>query len=131
MILYRMDKWKFWSELFASNKKLIVAIVEIIGGLITRESYLLLKNPDTSRFRMFLARAIITFFLCLVLNTYLVDVTPKYHFAILGVFAICCVPVLEWFLNSFLPGFLKSFKSAAIKYLLTVIQNVKKEEEDK
>lgn len=124
-MIIRMNKWDFFNQLFASNKRVVVAIVEILGGLITRESYLLLKRPGTSKFRLFLSRAVITVFLCLLFNSYLEELIPKYHYIILGLLAISCIPLLEWFLQSLLPGLLKASKQAIIKSLTGIADKLK------
>lgn len=125
-----MDKYDFWTNLFATNKRLVIALIEIIGGLITRESYYLLKTPHVSKFRQFLARAVITLFLCLLLNGYLSELSPKYHFLLLGILAISCVPILDWFLKSFLPGALTAMKAFAIKWLIGLADQAKKQNKD-
>lgn len=126
----KMNNYDFWAVLFASNKKLIVSIVIVFGGLITRESYFLLKKPGASKFKMFLARAVITFFLCLLLNSYIASWTPTFHFLVLGLFALSCIPILDWFLNSLLPAALVSLKKIGVNWLVNIADKYKNEEKN-
>jgi hypothetical protein len=122
-----MNNHYFWNELFASNKQFAVAIIEVFGALITRESYYLLKRPGVSRFKQFLARAVITIFLSILVNGYLAEWTPKYHFLLLGLFSISCIPILDWFLKSLLPGALVALKTFAIKWIIGLAEKAKKD----
>jgi hypothetical protein len=129
-MIIKMNKHQIWGEIFAANKKLIVSVVVVFGGLITRESYFLLKRAGVSRFRQFLARAVITVYLSLLLNSYIETWAPLYHFLVLGIFAISSLPILDWFLNKLLPALLASLKATGVKWITSKADELNKSDQE-
>ena len=128
MSTVKMNKHDFWLQQFADNKKLIVSFIVIFGGMITRESFYLLKQSGVSKFKQFMARTVITFFICLIAHSLTIEWSANAQMALLASLSLSCILVLDWFLNKAVPSILSALKRAGIKWITGIADKYKQGE---
>ena len=102
-----MDK-KDLLELLASNKKFFVLVFCVIFGVISGESYKILKFPAEPRFRKILPKFIVALFVCFI-STPIIEYIgwdKKYYSYCMLIIAAMAMPIFEWGMNTLFPTIL-------------------------
>lgn len=117
-------------DLVASNKKFFVLVFCVIFGVISGESYKILKFPEQPKFKKILPKIIVALFVCAlctpVIGYFKLD--GYYPYCMLGI-AIMAMPILDWFIYTFFPTLLSTLLST-ITSLITKLTSPKHKKDD-
>lgn len=121
-------------HLIASNKRLFVLFFCVLFGVITSESYAILKQKKGARFRHILPKLVVALFVC-ALCTPVIDgfkLNDKFYPYVIMLAACVSMPLLDWLILELIPSFLYTCKTVLINVLTKGkdLKREKKEEKD-
>lgn len=127
-----MDK-KDLLELIASNKKFFVLVFCVIFGVISAESYNILKFPDRPKFRKIFPKLIVALFMCALctpITDYLKIKSEYYPYCVLGI-SVISFPLLDWCINVLFPVLLSVLQTSATNLITKLIGTKNKKDDPK
>lgn len=126
----KMDK-KDLLEILASNKKFFVLVFCVLFGVVSGESYKILKFPEQPKFKKILPKFIVALFVCAlstpILEYYKLD--GIYPYCMLGL-SIASFPILDWFINTFVPAILSTLQGIAVTFITKFTGTNKNKKDD-
>lgn len=111
-----MDKVTFLALLVA-NKKFFVLIFCVLFGVVSGESYNVLKDSNRPKFKNILPRVIVALFVCSITTPVIDYFTLLNRYYPYCIITISCVAMqlMDWFIVDLLPATLSIFKEIIIK----------------
>lgn len=103
----------------SANKRVFVLIFCVLFGVVSGESYNILKNPNRPKFKNMLHRIFVAGFVCFVstpIYDYFKSIKDYYPYFIM-VLAAIAMQVMDWFISDFIPMLLSACKQTIIKML--------------
>lgn len=124
-----MDK-KDLLELLASNKKFFVLVFCVIFGVISSESYKILKYPTEPKFKKILPKFIVALFMCFLVTPLIeyIGWDKKYYSYCMLVVAAMAMPLFEWCVSVLFPTLLSILQQSAVGLITKLIGKHKKDD---
>lgn len=117
-----MDK-KDLLELLASNKRFFVLVFCVIFGVVSSESYKILKFPTEPKFKKIFPKFIVALFVCCITTPGIeyIGWDKKYYPYSMLFIAATAMPIFEWVINILFPTLLGVLQQSAVGLITKLI----------